>query len=267
MASSASSARGGPLVSDEATPDGVTIPGNPAVLVIEDESSIAHLVRLYLSRAGCRVLQAADGPAGLELHAREHPDLVILDVMLPGLDGWAVCQRIRQVAQTPILMLTARRTEDDRVRGLDLGADDYVTKPFSPRELVSRVRAILRRAAQQASGAGSPQPDQLAFPGLVIVPAARRVEVDGQPVELTVKEYDLLLLFARAPAFVFTREMLLSRVWGFDYLGDSRTVDVHVGTLRKKIERDTAHPRWIHTVWRVGYKFDPTGATSEPDAS
>jgi two-component system response regulator ResD len=230
------------------------------VLVVEDEASITRLVRLYLEQSGFRVVAATDGRAALTLHEREHPALVILDLMLPELDGWEVCRRIRASARTPIIMLTARQTEEDRVTGLDLGADDYVTKPFSPRELVSRVRAILRRAAQPETQT----PDVIhTFPGLAIMPEARRVEAEGRRVELTAKEYDLLLAFVRAPQHVYTREELLSRVWGYDFLGDSRTVDVHVGTLRKKVERDSAHPRFIQTVWRVGYKFDPTGGEDE----
>jgi two-component system response regulator ResD len=226
------------------------------VLLIEDEASIVQLVRLYLQEARFSVHAVGNGIAGLEAHAKERPDLVILDLMLPGLDGYEVCKRIRAVAQTPILMLTARRSEDDRVLGLDLGADDYLTKPFSPRELVSRVRAILRRAGPtQAS-----EPERLEFPGLVVLPLARRVEVDGRPVDLTAKEFDVLVALAKAPDQAFTREALLSKVWGFDYLGDSRTVDVHIGTLRKKVERDPSHPRFIKTVWTVGYKFDPSGA-------
>jgi DNA-binding response OmpR family regulator len=233
------------------------------VLVIEDEPSIMRLIRLYLEQAGFQVLLAQDGQTGLELHAREQPALVVLDVMLPVLDGWEVCRRIRERAATPILMLTARRTEDDRVTGLDLGADDYLTKPFSPRELISRVRAILRRAAPAASAGGSAEPERVTYDGLTIIPSAHRVEVEGRSVDLTAKEFDLLLAFARAPDHVFSRESLLSQVWGFDYLGDSRTVDVHIGTLRKKIERDSAHPRYIKTVWRVGYKLDPSGASDE----
>jgi two-component system response regulator ResD len=227
------------------------------ILVIEDEKSISQLVRLYLEQAGFRVVSAADGPSGLGLHTREQPALVILDLMLPGLDGWEVCRRIRQQGNTPVLMLTARQTEEDRIQGLDLGADDYVTKPFSPRELVSRVRAILRRATP----ATTEEPNAvLQYPGLSIYPAARRVEAQGQPVTLTAKEFDLLLLFARTPNTVFTREELLSRIWGYDYLGDSRTVDVHIGTLRKKIEQNPAQPRFIKTLYRVGYLFDPTAA-------
>jgi two-component system response regulator ResD len=241
----------------QGTAEGRADGGGAKILVIEDEASIVQLVRLYLEEAGYTVLAAHNGIAGLELHAKARPDLIVLDLMLPGLDGYEVCKRIRATAQTPILMLTARRTEDDRVLGLDLGADDYLTKPFSPRELVSRVRAILRRAAPANAGAAEPQ--RLAFPGLLIVPPARRVEADGRSVDLTAKEFDLLLTLARAPDQVFSREALLNKVWGFDYLGDSRTVDVHIGTLRKKVERDPGHPRFIKTVWTVGYKFDPSG--------
>ncbi|HEX6799533.1 MAG TPA: response regulator transcription factor [Ktedonobacterales bacterium] len=239
------------------------------VLVIEDDESITRLLRLYLRDAGFRVLAATDGRAGLALHDAERPDLVVLDLMLPGLDGWQVCRRIRAHATTPILMLTARESEEDHIAGLDLGADDYVNKPFSPRELVSRVRAILRRAAatdggDDARSASAARVEAasgpLAFRGLSIVPAARRVEVEGRRVELTAKEFDVLLALARAPGRVFSREELLSQVWGYDYLGDSRTVDVHIGTLRKKIELE-ARPhrrRYIRTVFRVGYAFEPT---------
>jgi two-component system response regulator ResD len=233
--------------------------GQGTILIVEDEANIIDLVRLYLQEAGFTVAVAEDGPAGLAAYERIAPDLIILDLMLPGLDGYEVCKRIRAQSHTPILMLTARRAEDDRVMGLDLGADDYLTKPFSPRELVSRVRAILRRASMQSA---EPEPERLIYPGLTIVPAARRVEVDGRAVELTAKEFDVLLTLARAPDQVMGRETLLNKVWGFDYLGDSRTVDVHIGTLRKKVERDPTHPRFIKTVWTVGYKFDPSGAES-----
>jgi two-component system response regulator ResD len=235
------------------------------ILVIEDETTIARLIRLYLEQAGYRVVTAHDGIAGLELHARERPNLVILDLMLPGLDGLEVCRRIRAWANTPIVMLTARQSEDDRVQGLELGADDYITKPFSTREMVSRVRAVLRRAQGETTGEPARAPtagakpntaaEVLRFPGLVVTIPARRVEVDGRLVELTPKEFDLLALMGRSPDRVFTREVLLSQVWGYDYLGDGRTVDVHIGTLRKKIERDASNPRYIKTVWRVGYKF------------
>jgi two-component system response regulator ResD len=235
------------------------------ILLIEDEDSIVRLLRLYLEQAGYRVLAASDGIVGLELHARERPQLVILDLMLPRLDGLEVCRRIRSWARTPLLMLTARQSEEDRIQGLELGADDYITKPFSPREVVSRVRAVLRRASQQDEAGETPAtktaPTALApgellrFPGLMVTIPARRVEVEGRNVDLTPKEFDLLVLMASAPDRVFTREVLLNRVWGYDYTEDGRTVDVHIGTLRKKIERDARNPRYIKTVWRVGYKF------------
>ncbi|MBX5457323.1 MAG: response regulator transcription factor [Thermogemmatispora sp.] len=245
------------------------------ILIIEDENNIAQLIRLYLEQAGYEVVIAGDGAAGLELHAREKPDLVILDLMLPALDGMEVCRRIRAWADTPILMLTARQGEEDRIAGLELGADDYLVKPFSPREVVSRVRAILRRTALAgahragiAAGNGSEgsvnehprqgsEREELRFPGLVINIPARRVEVNGQRVTLTVKEFDLLVVLASSPERVFTREVLLNKVWGYDYLGDGRTVDVHIGTLRKKIEAVPGAPRNIKTVWGVGYKFEP----------
>ncbi|GER85613.1 MAG: response regulator transcription factor [Thermogemmatispora sp.] len=245
------------------------------ILIIEDENNIAQLIRLYLEQAGYEVVIAGDGAAGLELHAREKPDLVILDLMLPALDGMEVCRRIRAWADTPILMLTARQGEEDRIAGLELGADDYLVKPFSPREVVSRVRAILRRTALAgahragvAGGNGSEgsvsehprqgsEREELRFPGLVINIPARRVEVNGQRVALTVKEFDLLVVLASSPERVFTREVLLNKVWGYDYLGDGRTVDVHIGTLRKKIEAVPGAPRNIKTVWGVGYKFEP----------
>jgi DNA-binding response OmpR family regulator len=212
--------------------------------------------------------------AGLELHAREHPDLVILDLMLPALDGMEVCRRIRAWANTPILMLTARQGEEDRIAGLELGADDYLVKPFSPREVVSRVKAILRRVqnlATQSKEQGSssltnPRLEQakdeheiLRFDQLIINIPARRVEVNGHTIALTVKEFDLLVTLASAPDRVFTREALLNQVWGFTYLGDGRTVDVHIGTLRKKIESVPGAPHVIKTVWGVGYKFAPEG--------
>jgi two-component system response regulator ResD len=225
-----------------------------SVLVIEDEASITQLVRLYLEQLGARVLAADDGAAGIALFERERPDLIILDLMLPEMDGWEVCQRIRRSSSTPIIMLTARRTEDDRVRGLELGADDYVTKPFSPRELASRVRAILRRASPVT--ASRPDAECLTFPGLSIFTLARRVEVNGRPVELTAKEFDLLLMLARGAGRVFTRQTLFRHVWGFDYIGDSRTLDVHVGTIRRKLEGESSARQYITTIRGVGYRFD-----------
>jgi len=239
------------------------------ILIIEDEINIAQVLRLYLELAGYTVLTACDGVAGLELHAREHPDLIILDLMLPALDGMEVCRRIRAWANTPILMLTARQGEEDRITGLDIGADDYLVKPFSPREVVSRVKAILRRTAPTAAPASSTSSFQasesahenphehLRFEGLYINVPARRVEVQGQNITLTAKEFDLLMTLASSPDRVFTREALLNQIWGYSYLGDGRTVDVHVGTLRKKLETPANGPHYIQTVWGVGYKFVP----------
>ncbi|MBX5458998.1 MAG: response regulator transcription factor [Thermogemmatispora sp.] len=233
------------------------------ILIIEDEEGIIHLLNLYLKDAGYSVIAAHDAADGLALHAREKPDLVILDIMLPGLDGFEVCRRIRSWSSTPILILTARGDEDDRIRGLDLGADDYLVKPFSPRELVSRVRAILRRTSGSGgegnSGQEKRESEVLRFPGLVIDLPARRVEVDGREVALTPTEFDLLALLARSPDRVFTREMLMNKVWGYDYLGDGHIIDVHISALRKKIETN-GERRYIKTVWRVGYKFDAAGA-------
>jgi two-component system response regulator ResD len=239
---------------------GTTVPGlmpdAQTVLIIEDEEGIVDLVRMYLEAAGFRVLAAPDGLAGLALHVRERPALVILDVQLPGMDGWEVCARIRREATTPILMLTVRGFESDRVRGLEGGADDYLTKPFSPRELVSRVRAILRRT----TGPRPAPPDRLVIAGLTIVPVARRVEVDGQPIELTAREFDLLLVLSSVPGYVFSREELFRRVLGYQYFANSRAIDVAIASLRKKIERDPANPRYIKTRWTIGYAFEPDGA-------
>ena len=238
------------------------------ILVIEDEEGIVHLLKLYLRDAGYDVTAAYDGADGLALHAREHPDLVILDIMLPAIDGFEVCRRIRSWSKTPILMLTARGDLEDRVSGLDMGADDYLVKPFSPRELLSRVRAILRRtedheANRSQAGLGSStqaEKSVLRFPGLSIDLPARRVEVNGAEVLLTPTEFDLLALLAQSPNRVFTREILMNKVWGYDYLGDGHTIDVHISALRKKIEAN-AEQRYIKTVWRVGYKFDTATRT------
>lgn len=239
------------------------------ILIIEDEANIAQVLRLYLEQAGYTVLTASDGVAGLELHAREHPDLIILDLMLPALDGMEVCRRIRSWANTPILMLTARQGEEDRIAGLDIGADDYLIKPFSPREVVSRIKAILRRSVPAALAQAGSLPsttdealtenphEHLRFDNLYINVPARRVEVAGQSISLTAKEFDLLMTMAASPDRVFTRETLLNQIWGYTYLGDGRTVDVHVGTLRKKLETMAEAPHYIQTVWGVGYKFVP----------
>lgn len=237
------------------------------ILIIEDEDGIIHLLNLYLRDAGYEVVAAKDGADGLALHARIHPDLVILDIMLPALDGFEVCRRIRAWSKTPILMLTARGDEDDRIQGLDSGADDYLVKPFSPRELVSRVRAILRRVDNNDKSAGQPgeggnanapgtnNRSLLRFPDMTIDLLARRVEVNHAEVMLTPTEFDLLALLAQSPDRVYTREMLMNKIWGYDYYGDGHIIDVHISALRKKIESNSEY-RYIKTVWRVGYKFE-----------
>lgn len=231
------------------------------ILVIEDEEGIIHLLNLYLKDAGYTVAIARDGADGLALHAREHPDLVILDIMLPALDGFEVCRRIRSWSTTPILMLTARGDEDDRIAGLELGADDYLVKPFSPRELVSRVRAILRRtggsaqAQPQSESQGTLEHSTLSFPNLTVNILSRRVEVKASEVMVTPTEFDILALMAQSPGRVFTREVLMNKIWGYDYYGDGHIVDVHISALRKKIEANSDY-RYIKTVWRVGYKFE-----------
>lgn len=235
------------------------------ILVIEDEEGIIHLINLYLKDAGYQVVVAKDGADGLAMHARERPDLVILDIMLPALDGFEVCRRIRTWSQTPILMLTARGDEDDRITGLELGADDYLVKPFSPRELVSRVRAILRRVSDQVVGNNALQtadqtrpaqePSTFTFPDLSVDILSRRVEVRGVEVMLTPTEFDILALLVQSPSRVFTREILMNKIWGYDYYGDGHIIDVHISALRKKIEA-TSEYRYIKTVWRVGYKLE-----------
>ena len=238
------------------------------ILIIEDEDGIIHLLNLYLRDAGYDVVVAKDGADGLALHARTHPDLVILDLMLPAIDGFEVCRRIRAWSKTPILMLTARIDEEDRIAGLDLGADDYLTKPFSPRELVSRVRAILRRTGDAETGQADAANTQssivkslLRFPSMTIDLLAHRVEINGSEVTLTPTEFDILALMAQSPERVFTREILMNKIWGYDYYGDGHIIDVHISALRKKIEANTEY-RYIKTVWRVGYKFEVGARTA-----
>ena len=217
------------------------------ILVADDEKHIVQLVRLYLSNEGYQVDTAADGQEALEKARRLKPDLIILDLMMPRIDGWEVCRRLRKETNVPVIMLTARTEDVDKIVGLELGADDYVTKPFNPRELVARVKAVLRRAQAQE------EPDVTVDVGNVhIDPARREVRVGGKSVQLRAKEFDLLLALAQEEGRVLTREALLSRVWGYTYLGDSRTVDVHVTWLRDKLSGGTAQ---IQTVRGLGYKL------------
>jgi two-component system response regulator ResD len=222
------------------------------VLVVDDDLTVAEVVTGYLDRAGYTVDRAEDGPSALECAARHWPDLVVLDLMLPGMDGLEVCRRLRAKGPVPVVMLTARGDEDDRILGLEIGADDYVTKPFSPRELVLRVESVLRRTA--ASAPGRPAVP-LRVAGLALDAAARRASKDGVELTLTNREFDLLAFFLRHSGQVFTREELMHEVWGWEF-GDLSTVTVHIRRLRGKVEDDPAGPRLIQTVWGVGYRFD-----------
>ncbi|MFZ4662173.1 MAG: response regulator transcription factor [Caldilineaceae bacterium] len=231
---------------------------SPTILVVDDEQSISEVVSLYLTRSGYEVKVVHDGRAALQALTQQKPDLVVLDLMLPGIDGWEITRRLRAEGNTPIIMLTARKEESDRILGLEMGADDYVVKPFSPQELVSRVRAVLRRA--QGATVPAPTPTQeraLVFGKLQIDPVTRLVAVNGAEIMLTAKEFDLLWFLARHPRQVFNRDQLLDQVWGETTYIDPSTVTVHVRRVREKIEADSSNPEHIHTVWGVGYKFEP----------
>lgn len=221
--------------------------------MIEDDPNVAEVVATYLEREGCIVEVRDDGEAGLAAALADPPDLVVLDLMLPGLDGLEVCRRLQALAPVPVVMLTAKGDETDRIVGLELGADDYISKPFSPRELVARVRTVLRRAQFSPTA-----PDALHFEGLLLDLRAREVLVDERPVALTAKEFDLLAFLAQAPRQVFSRAQLLHHVWDSSPdFQDPATVTVHVRRLRNKIEANPEHARWITTVWGVGYRFEP----------
>jgi len=227
------------------------------VLVVDDDPTVAEVVSRYLERDGHAVETVGDGRAALDSALACPPDLVVLDLMLPGVDGLEVCRQLRALAPVPVIMLTARGDEDDRIIGLDLGADDYVTKPFSPRELMARVKAVLRRTA--ATGVGTPEPDGpsvVVADDLEVDEAAHEVRVRGRAVSLTAREFELLVFLARRPRQVFDKQELFERVWGFTF-GDPATVTVHVRRLREKIESDPSAPRHLVTVWGVGYRFDP----------
>ncbi len=225
------------------------------ILVVEDEASIAEVVSLYLKRAGYKVLVASDGKKAKDTFESRATDFVILDIMLPEVDGLALTRWLRDRSNVPIIMLTARREEMDRIAGLEIGADDYVVKPFSPQELVSRVRAVMRRLGREQADAGNER--SLSFDDLSIDPLSRVVKVKNENVELTAKEFDMLYLLARHPKQVFTRDQLLERVWGGSQYIDPGTVTVHVRRLREKIEENASKPLRLLTVWGVGYKFEP----------
>ncbi|NDI34269.1 response regulator transcription factor [Chengkuizengella sediminis] len=225
------------------------------ILVADDETNITDVCSRYLEREGYHVITVNDGDAALEKWKKISLDLIILDLMMPGKNGWQVCEEIRNQDDIPIIMLTARAEEMDRVMGLTMGADDYLTKPFSPRELVLRVKGILRRQQRVVTQTSS-EPDLIQFSGLEIDVKKRSVMVDGKAIELTLKEFEVLLLLSSHPNQVFSRDQLLNKVWESDYVGDMNTVTVHVRRLREKIEPDASKPKYIKTVWGIGYKLE-----------
>jgi DNA-binding response OmpR family regulator len=229
-------------------------PETVTVLVVDDEPIVREVVAEYLRRDGYRVVEAADGSTARDmiLQGADRLGLVVLDLMLPGVDGLTLCRLIRERSDLPVIMLTARGEEADRIVGLELGADDYVTKPFSPRELVARVRSVLRR-----SGPSEPRGRPIRVGPVEIDAGAREVRRDDEPVRLTAREFDLLLFMARHPRQVFSRDQLMSRVWGYEPAFDTGTVTVHVRRLREKLERDPSQPELLQTVWGVGYRLVP----------
>jgi DNA-binding response OmpR family regulator len=225
----------------------------PTILLVEDETTLAETLRYNLEREGYSVMIAADGVQGLDQARREQPDLIVLDIMLPRLDGFSVCRIIRQESDVPIMMLTARQDEVDRIAGLELGADDYISKPFSLGEFLARVRAIMRRSERQPR-AGTRE--VLEAGALRVDTSSRRAWRENSELTLPQKEFDLLTCLVRNRGIALSRDLLLERVWGLDFIGDSRTVDVHIRWLREKIEPDPARPRYIQTVRGVGYRFE-----------
>ena len=218
------------------------------ILIVEDDPNISELVQMYLEKEGYHTKIAADGGQGVALFRQVRPDLVLLDIMLPVMDGWSVLRTIRQDSQTPVIMLTAKGDTGDRVQGLDLGADDYVSKPFDAKELIARIKAVLRRSVPV-------EPERtIQLEGLSVSLENYAVQLDGRPLEMPPKEIELLYFLASHSGKVFTREQLLEQVWGFDFFGDSRTVDVHVKRIREKL--GDSHPWQLKTVWGVGYKFE-----------
>ena len=222
------------------------------VLVVDDEPIVREVVVGYLQLEGFRTLEAADGHRAKEILETDPPNIVLLDVMLPGPDGLELCRWIRSRSKLPVIMVTARGEEADRIVGLELGADDYVTKPFSPRELAARVRTVLRRAEPQSNGE-----ERLSFDGLALDAGTREVLRNGKPVRLTAKEFDLLWFVASHPRRVFSRDDLMRRVWGYSAALDTGTLTVHVRRLREKLETDPSRPELLETVWGIGYRFSP----------
>jgi len=227
----------------------------PRILVVDDDTNVSEVVSRYLIREGFAVETVGDGRTALDRALADPPDLVVLDLMLPGMDGLEVCRRLRALAPVPVIMLTARGDESDRVIGLELGADDYVSKPFSPKELVARVRAVLRRATGPLAAAPTGGPLVLVDDDLVVDVAARETTIDGTIVPLTAREFELLVFLMRHPRQAFRREDLLQQVWGTRF-GDTSTITVHVRRLREKVEHDASNPARIATVWGVGYRWE-----------
>ncbi len=224
------------------------------VLIVDDEANICELIRLYVEKEGYSAIIATDGAKAVEKFTEEKPDIVLLDIMLPVKDGWQVCREIRAVSDTPIIMLTAKGETFDKVLGLELGADDYIVKPFEPKELIARMKAVLRRAetrpAPQQESSG-----ELVFDGLRISRETYEIYLDGKKIEMPPKEFELLYFLAKNKNRVYTRDQLLDEIWGYEFFGDSRTVDVHIKRIREKIESEGKN--WqLKTVWGVGYKFE-----------
>jgi len=224
------------------------------VLVVDDDVKTVELVKLYLNRDGYRVLTAYDGIEALRLARESHPDLIVLDLMLPGLDGLQVCQALRDESDVPIIMLTAKTTDQDKLEGLDLGADDYVTKPFSPRELAARVRAVLRRLPRERG------PAEIKHGKLTMNFLKQEVSLAGKPLNLTPVEFKLLAVLIKEPGRVFSRAQLIEKALGYDFEGFDRAIDVHILNLRRKLEPDPSHPRYIKTVYGAGYKLSEVGS-------
>ncbi len=224
------------------------------ILIVEDEETIAELEKDYLELSGFEVEVSTDGPAGLSKAVEEDFDLFILDLMLPGVDGFEICRQIREAKNTPILMVSAKKDDIDKIRGLGLGADDYITKPFSPSELVARVKAHLARY-ERLTGSAAEQNKVIEIRGLKIDQTARRVWINGEEKAFTTKEFDLLAFLAGHPNHVYTKEELFREIWDMESIGDIATVTVHIKKIREKIELDTSHPQYIETIWGVGYRF------------
>ena len=223
------------------------------VLIVDDEKNICELIRLYVEKEGYKTVFAYDGEQAISVFEAEKPDIILLDVMMPKKDGWQVCREIRAKSDVPVIMLTAKGETIDKVLGLEFGADDYIVKPFEPKELVARIKAVLRR--YHTSSQSEEECDEISYDGLTINQTTYEVFLDGKPVEMPPKEFELLYYLAKNPNKVFTRNQLLDEVWGYEFFGDSRTVDVHIKRIREKIEK-VDRPWKLKTVWSVGYKFE-----------